>query len=158
MGNEKITVLMVEPEKAPYPKTISSGLESLQREVGGDIQAVYPYEEPVALICNENGKLEGLPLNRALRDEDGHIYDVVAGKFMIAGLGEEDFASLDENLIQKFSEKFRNPELFLNINGRLRVIQTQPPKEERSSIRQKLASMTPKEHTAPKKNKDREAR
>ena len=64
----------------------SSGLESLQHEVGGCIEAIYPYEDPVALICNEEGKLEGLPLNRALRDEDGDIYDVVAGTFLVVGL------------------------------------------------------------------------
>ena len=52
---------------------------SLQHEVGGYIEAIYPYEDPVALVCNEEGKLEGLPLNRAPRDEDGDIYDVVAG-------------------------------------------------------------------------------
>ena len=68
-------VLMVEPGKSPYAAEIESGLKSLQAAVGGDIQAVYPYEDPVALICNEEGKLMGLPLNRALFDDDGHIYD-----------------------------------------------------------------------------------
>lgn len=52
MDNEMISVLVVEPEKKPYVKEISSGLSSLQKEVGGYIQAVYPYEEPVAIICN----------------------------------------------------------------------------------------------------------
>ena len=55
-------------------KEIDSDLKSLQHEVGGYIEAIYPYEDPVALVCNEEGKLEGLPLNRALRDEDGDIY------------------------------------------------------------------------------------
>ena len=45
-------VLMVEPGKSPYAAEIESGLKSLQAAVGGDIQAVYPYEDPVALICN----------------------------------------------------------------------------------------------------------
>jgi len=54
-------VLMVEPGKSPYAAEIESGLKSLQAAVGGDIQAVYPYEDPVALICNEEGKLMGLP-------------------------------------------------------------------------------------------------
>ena len=68
-----IAVLIVEPGKEPYVKEIDSGLESLQHEVGGCIEAIYPYEDPVALVCNEEGKLEGLPLNRALRDEDGDM-------------------------------------------------------------------------------------
>ena len=83
-------VLMVEPGKSPYAAEIESGLKSLQAAVGGDIQAVYPYEDPVALICNEEGKLMGLPLNRALFDDDGHIYDIVSGNFLIVGLGEDD--------------------------------------------------------------------
>ena len=49
----------------------------------------------------------GLPLNRALRDEDGQMYDAVAGDFLVVGLGEEDFASLtmgDMYTIQKYLE------------------------------------------------------
>ena len=52
-------VLMVEPGKSPYAAEIDSGLKSLQAAVGGDIQAVYPYEDPVALVCKEEGKLMG---------------------------------------------------------------------------------------------------
>lgn len=69
--NEKITVLVVEPGKEPYEKEIAPDLASLQHEVGGYIQAVYPHDDPVAVICDEEGKLKGSPLNRALRDEDG---------------------------------------------------------------------------------------
>ena len=80
-----MNVLMVEPGKAPYETQIGDDLQSMQAVVGGYIQAVYPYEEPVALIANESGKLDGLPLNRALRDADGDVYDIVAGKFFIVG-------------------------------------------------------------------------
>ena len=41
-----------------YVKEIDSDLKSLQHEVGGYIEAIYPYEDPVALVCNEEGKLE----------------------------------------------------------------------------------------------------
>ena len=54
-------VLVIQPEKAPEEREISGSLESMQAVVGGLIQAVYPFEEPVALICNEEGKLLGLP-------------------------------------------------------------------------------------------------
>lgn len=59
--------------------------------VGGCIEAVYPFDDPVAIVCNEEAKLEGLPLNRALRDEDGDIYDIVAGTFMVVGLTGRQF-------------------------------------------------------------------
>ena len=127
---EMINVLVVEPQKAPYMKEIESSLESLQREVGGFIQATYPYPEAVALICNEEGKLEGLPHNRVLRDEDGDIYDYVAGTFLITGLGEEDFTSLGEQDARKFSELFKTPERFITLNGQLCVI---PMREPRSA-------------------------
>ena len=142
MDNEKINVLVVEPEKKPYSKEISSGLSSLQYEVGGYIQAVYPYEEPVAIICDEEAKLTGKQLNRALRDEDGKIYDVVAGTFLIVGLGEEDFTSLSPEHMKQFKEKFDTPEMFMRLNGKLVVL----PMEERvkakkPSVLQKLNDM-----------------
>jgi len=89
---EKMTVLCVKPGKKPMRIEIEDGLGALQRAVGGCIEAVYPYEDPVALIVNEEGKLNGLPLNRALRDEDNDIYDIVAGNFLIVGLGKSEFA------------------------------------------------------------------
>ena len=103
-----MNVLMVEPGKVPYETEIGSDLASLQAAVGGDIQAVYPYEEPVALICNEEGKLMDLPLNRALRDEDGEIYDIVAGKFFLVGLGEDSFTDIAPEYATKFAEQFRH--------------------------------------------------
>ena len=131
--NEKIKVLVVEPEKKPYAKGISSGLSSLQKEVGGYIQAVCPYEEPVAIICDEEAKLKGSELNRALRDEDGKIYDIVAGTFLIVGLGEEDFSSLSPKHMEQFKEKFETPELFLRMNGKLVLL----PMEDRKAMKKK---------------------
>ena len=116
---ETITVLVVEPEKRPYTKKIEPGLKSLQREVGGHIEAVYPFPEPVAIVCRETGKLDGCPLNRALRDEDGAIYDIIAGTFLVVGLTEEDFGSLSPELVQAFTQRFQNPETFAMVNGEL---------------------------------------
>lgn len=120
--DEKITVLVVEPEKKPYVKEIDSGLESLQHEVGGSIEALYPFEEPVAIVCNEEGKLEGLPLNRCLRDDEGKPYDIVSGTFLITGLTAENFGSLSPELIDKFTELFKQPELFAHKDGKIVVI------------------------------------
>ena len=114
-------VLRVEPEKAPERIEISGDLESMQQIVGGSIQAIYPFEEPIALICNEEGKLDGLPLNRSLRDEDGKIYDVITGTFFLCGAPpeEESFTSLTEYQIQDLETRFHTPERFLRLNGRL---------------------------------------
>ena len=119
---ETITVLVVEPGKRPYTKKIQPGLKSLQKEVGGYIEAVYPFPEPVAIVCLESGKLDGCPLNRALRDEDGAIYDIIAGTFLVVGLTEEDFGSLSPELLQVFTQRFRQPETFIMVNGHLLAI------------------------------------
>ena len=108
-----MNVLMVEPGKAPYETQIGDDLQSMQALVGGYIQAVYPFEQPVALVCRESGKLDGLTLNRALRDADGDIYDIVAGNFFIVGLGESDFIDFPHELAERFAEQFRQQEMFL---------------------------------------------
>ena len=123
-----IEVLMVEPGQYPRMERIGADLRSLQKAVDGDIQAVYPYDDAVALICGEEAKLEGKPLNRALRDEKGEIYDIVAGKFFICGLGEEDFASLPKELQKKYEDKFRQPEAFLKMGSKIMAIPTEPEK------------------------------
>jgi hypothetical protein len=112
-------VLKVEPCKEPVEIDIEAGLESLQAQVGGYIEAVYPYEDPVALVCNEEGKLNGLDLNRALRDDTGEIYDIISGTFLVVGLGEEDFTDLSAELCAKFSAKFHAPECFVQIGRRI---------------------------------------
>ena len=107
-------ILVVEPLEAPKIKEIDGSLEAMQKEVGGYIQALFPFEEPVALICNEEGKLHGLPLNRTLRDDNG-IYDIVCGTFFLcaAPLDEDNFCSLSDEQIDRFTEMYRSPEVFL---------------------------------------------
>ena len=70
-------------------------------------------------ICNEDGKLDGLPLNRALRDADGDIYDIVAGNFFIVGLGQNDFTDLPHELAEQFAERFRQPEMFMRVDDKI---------------------------------------
>ena len=123
---EKMMVLVVEPMKEPYLKEIDLGLHSLQAEVGGDIAASYPFSDPVGLVCNDEGKLIGLELNRGLRDEDGNLYDIMAGTFLVVGLGEEDFTSLPPELAQKYMEHFKQPEQFINLNGQIIALPVEP--------------------------------
>ena len=110
-------ILIVEPEKTPRMAAISGDLESLQKVVGGYIEAVYPYNDLVALVCNEEGKLIGLPLNRKIED-----HDIIAGTFMICGLGEEDFCSLSPELAEKYKKKFAEPEMFMKMGNKIVAI------------------------------------
>ena len=117
---KKIKVVLVEPNKNARVTKIKSKLEDMQHVVGGYIQAIYPYEDPVAIVCNEEGKLDGLPLNRALKmDGNGEIYDIISGTFFIAGLNEENFDNLSDELAEKYLNKFLEPEKFYVIDNKI---------------------------------------
>jgi hypothetical protein len=134
-----IEVLMVEPGQYPHIERIGADLASLQKAVDGYIQAVYPYEDSVVLVCAEEGKLEGKPLNRAMRDEKGEIYDIIAGKFFICGLDEDNFASLPKELQTKYKNKLRQPEVFLKMGSKIMAIPTEPAK---GSVKDKTSPIT----------------
>ena len=121
-AKDTIRVLLVEPNEHPKVVEIGTGLKPLQKAVGGDIEVVYPYADPVGLIVNEDGKINGLPLNRALRDEDNEIYDIVAGPFLVAGLTEDSFGSLTEEQISKFEALFHQPEAFVRMGHSILAI------------------------------------
>ena len=107
-----LRVLVVEPERTPYVKEIPHTLEALQQEVGGLIEVIYPYADLVGLVCNEEGKLLGLPLNRALFDKNGKMRDIICGTFLVTGLGAEDLASLPPDLLEKYYRHFQAIEYF----------------------------------------------
>lgn len=123
-----MNVLIVEPGKHPRRADIPDGLTSMQEVVGGLIEAVYPFDDPVALICNEEGKLDGLKPNRALRYPDtGEICDVICGTFFLcsAPSDSDSFESLPEPLLVKYESLFQAPEYFLQWNGQLICLQAE---------------------------------
>ena len=114
-------VLVVEPERRPEVKEIDGSLESMQEIVGGLIQPVYPFDDSVALVCNDEGKLMNLPANRGLRDDDGQIYDIVSGVFFLCGApaDRDHFTSLTPEQIERYEERFHTPEMFWGMDGRI---------------------------------------
>ena len=100
-------VLMIEPGKAPRRLELSHSLTEMQKAVGGFIQILYPFSEPVALVCNEEGKLMGLEGNRRV----GH--DIISGTFFLAGDTDYgEFCSLTQEQLNQFSQRFAQPETF----------------------------------------------
>lgn len=115
-------ILLIEPQKRPRPHDIPGDLASMQALVGGAIQAVYPFDEPVALVCHEEGKLLDLPQNRALRHPGtGEIYDIICGTFFLcaAPLDSEHFASLTGEQLTRYTDFFRTPETFIPVGNAL---------------------------------------
>ena len=105
--SDKIKVLVVEPMQPCEVREIS-GLDDMQAIVGGHIQAVHPFRDAVALVCNEEGKNLDLPYNRPLTDGLGIPYDMICGTFFLAGVGPEDFISLTDDQIQRYKDLYDN--------------------------------------------------
>ncbi len=111
---EKISVLLVEPGKYPKEIKIEDSLEAMQELVDGHIEEYMPYEDEVAIICNEEGKMNGLPLNRAIYADNKEMVDIICGKFFVAyaPLESESFLSMPKDLMEKYKEQFKYPERF----------------------------------------------
>ena len=138
MMAKKATVMAVVNQKGGTGKTTTTenlgvGLAMEGKKVlvvDTDPQA-YPFNEPVALVMHDEGKIMGKDLNRALRDGDGEIYDIIAGDFLVVGLGEEDFSSLSPELMKQFEEHFHQPETFVRMG---RSIMALPLPDDISSL------------------------
>ena len=109
-------VIVMAPEKEPEVKEIKRGLESLQAVVGGYIEAIYPFDDEVALVCNEEGKLNGLPVSMALVN-NGQLVEMIAGTCFICGIDKDDFCSLSDEMCAKYMDKFENPVGFVLLDG-----------------------------------------
>lgn len=114
-------ILVVKPERRPEVREIDGSLESMQGIVGGLIQSIFPFDEPVALLCNDEGKIMNLPANRGLRDKNGQIYDIVCGAFFLCGAPADSnhFASLTSEQIERYQKRFHTPEMFLGMDGHI---------------------------------------
>ena len=120
-------VLVVEPGYAPYEKSIN-GLDEMQATVGGLIQTIYPYEEQVAIVCNEEGLLHGLEFNRSVPGG----YGGVVGTFFICGLGEEDFCSLTPEQMEKYRKEYHKAEILIGARGNEPITIKVEPKQKKS--------------------------
>ena len=103
-------ILVVEPGKLPKVKEIDGSLESMQKIVGGYIEEIYPFDDPIALVCNEEGKINGMTPNRVLTDKDGNMLDIVCGTFFLCAAppDSDEFKGLSDEQIKRYAEKFRN--------------------------------------------------
>lgn len=132
--SEMMQCLLVCPGEAPKRLEMPNDYEHISKEVRGYIEVVYPFEDPVALVCNEEGKLDGLPLNRALRDEGGKVYDIIAGRFLVVGLSDDEFASLSPELMDKYEKVFETPECFMKMGKTIVPIPLPKEKEKKPSV------------------------
>ena len=108
---KEIDILVVEPGKAPRPARVEDTLETFQKIVNGPIEAGCYLPQRVMLICNSEGKSQGLPPNRA----NPRARDYIAGTFLLCGFEGEHFASLTPAQQLEFQAYFAKPGEFMMV-------------------------------------------
>ena len=125
-----IQVVLVGPGKSARIAEVGTSLDAMQRTVCGSIEACFPFEEQVCIVCNSEGKINGLPLNRAIRDEDtNEIVDIIAGTFFICDCSGENFGSLSSEQLRRYTEQFKYPERFFRMDNEIRAVPFLPEKD-----------------------------
>lgn len=99
MRENQMKVLKIEVGEHPVEKVIANELSALQAEVGGLIECVY-LENGCIAVVNEEGKINGMQPNRILGD------DIIFGPFFICGDTGDDFCSLTDEQIRKYTDQF----------------------------------------------------
>ena len=102
-----IRVLYVQPGEYPEERIAKAELSEYQALVEGSIEVVYPWRDHACIVCNDEGKVNGMPLNRELED-----YDILAGPFFVCGLKDDDFCSLTDAQLQKYERLYHDPTVF----------------------------------------------
>ena len=101
-------ILTVEPGLQPRRADIPHTLRDMQQTVGGYIEIIRPFEDPVALVCDEEGKLKSYELNRAIVG-----VDIIAGTFFLVGVDDDDLIDLPDEMAEKYEALFRSPQVFV---------------------------------------------
>ncbi len=124
---DKIKVVIVEPGKLARITEIEDNVKAMQHAVRGSIQAIYPFEDQVALVYNDTGKLQEMPPNRALYS-NGNVCDIIVGDFFICGTSTEKnkLVGLSDDLAKTYLERFKKPERFYKVGDTITAVKYNP--------------------------------
>ena len=126
---ETIRVVLLEPHQMAKTVEVKNTLEGLQELVKGNIEPFYPFEEEVCFICNDEGKINGMEPNRAIYDDDHNMIGVLFGPGFICSCGGEDFGSLSDEQIEKYTEMLKRPEYIFKAGGEIQAVPYTPHEE-----------------------------
>ena len=108
--NKRLKILIVEPGKHPHEADVPHTLKDMQRIVGGYIETVYPWEDHVCLVCNEEGLYQATEWNRYIAEGVA-----IKGTFFVCGLGEENLTDLAPEFMEKYKRLLWSPHLFIRL-------------------------------------------
>ena len=112
MKQKTIKVLKVEPKKHPVVAELTNTLTELQKAVSIGLDnigliEIIDLEPDVCLLCNEEGKLNGMEGNRRVGN------DIICGVFYVVGSGKNgNLKSLPDKDIERYMKRFWNIEYY----------------------------------------------
>ena len=128
-SKEKIKVIYCEPGRTARVAEIGTELEELQKAVGGWIETYYPFEEEVCIVCNDEGKFNGMRPCRAVYGDYHKIQDIIFGPFFICDCSGENFGSLNAEQLDRYGHMFECPEHYTKVGGEIQAIPYVPSKD-----------------------------
>ena len=129
LKEKKIKVVLCEPGKVARVAEIGTELSDLQRVVGGLIAPYYPFEEQVCIVCNDEGKYNGMRPCRAIYGEGREMMDIIFGPFFICDCSTPYFGSLNKEQLERYKKQFQNPEHFFRVGGEIKAVPYKPEKD-----------------------------
>ena len=85
--------------------------------------------EEVCIVCNDEGKINGMPLNRSVKRE-GKVAEIIAGPFFICDSSNPNFGSLSKEQQDKYLNQFKYPEMFFRTGNEIQAIPYKPKQEK----------------------------
>lgn len=115
---KKIKVILLKPNKLAEVVEIDGSLSGMQKIVDGLIEPAYYFEDPICVIVNEEGKINGSEFNRGVYVEN-KLVDIIAGTAFVCGVNGCNFTDIPECMISKYMNIFKYPDAVFNINGKV---------------------------------------
>ena len=98
-------IIVINPDKPPKVLEVPATLKALQEAVGGYIE-LFAVDGHVNFLCNEEGRLIGMPFNRSIQLSDGAEFDIYGPVVLLGGKEETgEFESLTDTDIAEWMAK-----------------------------------------------------
>ena len=108
--SDLVRVLVVQTNRLkPWDVYIYDTLAGMQETVNGSIEYFEPWDDHIAIVCNEEGKINGMRPNRKVYSESGRLLDIIYGDFFIIGVDDEGGnVSLTDEQVNKYMTMFED--------------------------------------------------
>lgn len=121
--------VLVSINQEPIVEKALSVNEYFKNTIGGVESAFYLKDDSAAILFDKTAADRNIP-NRALRNIDGDVTDIISGSFMIVGFDGNNYTSLSPEQLERYSELFKTPEIIMRYNGEILAV----PSNEHSKI------------------------